>query len=53
MTRVVFDTKDGIFKGSIELYVHDVEDLFNLNKKLQGIKSIQSIVRQEKRQSNA
>jgi len=53
MTRVVFDTKDGIFKGSIELYVHDVEDLYNLNKKLQGIKSIQSIVRQEKRQDKA
>ncbi len=49
MTRVVFDTKDGIFKGTIELYVHDVQDLHNLNKKLLGIKSIQSIVRQEKR----
>ena len=48
MTKVLFETKDGIFKGTIELYVHDVEDLQNLNKKLSGIKSIQSVVRQEK-----
>lgn len=53
MTKVIFDTKDGIFKGTIELYVHDVEDLHNLNKKLQGIKSIQSVVRLEKHPDKA
>ncbi|MDP4278761.1 MAG: RelA/SpoT family protein, partial [Bacteroidota bacterium] len=48
MTKVVFETKDGIFKGTIELNVHDLEDLQNLCKKLSGIKSIQSVIRQEK-----
>jgi hypothetical protein len=46
---VMFDTKDGIFKGTIELNVHDVTDLENLNSKLAVIKSIQSVVRQEKK----
>lgn len=48
MTRLVFDTKDGIFKGIIELNVHDVEDVQNLCMKLSGIKSIQSVYRREK-----
>jgi GTP diphosphokinase / guanosine-3',5'-bis(diphosphate) 3'-diphosphatase len=48
MTRLVFDTKDGIFSGIIELNVHDVEDAQNLCMKLAGIKSIQSVFRREK-----
>ena len=48
MTRLVFDTKDGIFKGIIELNVHDVEDVQHLCMKLSGIKSIQSVYRKEK-----
>jgi len=47
MTRLVFDTKDGIFNGIIELNVHDVEDVQNLCMKLSGIKSIQSVYRRE------
>jgi GTP pyrophosphokinase len=48
MTKVLFETRDGIFKGSIELYVHDLEDLQNLCRKLSAIKSIQSVIRHEK-----
>jgi GTP pyrophosphokinase len=48
MTKLVFDTKDGIFIGTIELYVHDVEEVQNLCMKLSKIKSIQSVFRKEK-----
>lgn len=48
MTKLVFDTKDGIFKGIIELNIHDVEDVQNLCMKIAGIKSIQSVYRREK-----
>lgn len=48
MTKVVFDTKDGIFKGSIEMNVHDTEEVQNLCMKLSRIKSIQSVFRKEK-----
>lgn len=47
MTKLSFDTKDGIFKGTIELYVHDVEDVQNLCLKLARVKSIQSVFRRE------
>jgi len=47
MTRLVFDTKDGIFSGAIELNVHDIQDVQNLCMKLSGIKSVQSVYRKE------
>lgn len=50
MSKVMFETNDGIFKGTIEVYVHDLQDLQSLSKKLSGIKSIQSVVRRERQQ---
>jgi GTP diphosphokinase / guanosine-3',5'-bis(diphosphate) 3'-diphosphatase len=47
MTKLSFETKDGIFKGSIELFVHDVEDIQNLCMKISKIKNVQLVHRKE------
>ncbi|MCK9312360.1 MAG: GTP pyrophosphokinase, partial [Bacteroidales bacterium] len=47
MTKLFFETKDGIFKGSIELFVHDVEDIQNLCMKIAKIKNVQLVHRKE------
>jgi len=39
------EAHDGIFKGYISLYVHDLEDLNMLITKLKGLKSISSVAR--------
>jgi len=38
---------DGIFEGTIELYVHDTNDLDNLMKRLKAIKGVESVKRLE------
>jgi len=38
---------DGIFEGTIELYVHDTNDLDNLMKSLKGLKGVESVKRLE------
>lgn len=47
MTKLSFETKDGIFKGTVELFVHDVEDIQNLCMKISKIKNIQLVHRKE------
>jgi GTP diphosphokinase / guanosine-3',5'-bis(diphosphate) 3'-diphosphatase len=47
MTKLVFETKDGIFKGEIELYVHDVEDVNDLCMKISKITNVQLVRRKE------
>lgn len=47
MTKLLFETKDGIFKGLIELYVHDVEDVNNLCNKISQITNVQLVRRKE------
>ena len=42
------ETKDGIFKGYLTLYIHDVEDLNILIGKLRSMKSIRDVKRIEK-----
>lgn len=42
------ETKDGIFKGYLTLYIHDVEDLNILIGKLKSLKSIRNVKRVEK-----
>ena len=42
------ETKDGIFKGYLTLYIHDVEDLNILIGKLRSLKSIRDVKRIEK-----
>ncbi len=38
---------DGIFEGTIELYVHDTNDLDNLMRRLKGLKGVESVKRLE------
>ena len=38
---------DGIFEGTIELYVHDTSDLDNLMKRLKNLKGVESVKRLE------
>ena len=43
--RFNIGTEDGIFDGFIDLYVHDIDDLEKLIKKLQNIQGIESVVK--------
>jgi len=45
MTKLMFETKDGIFKGAIELFVRDVEDIQSLCMKIAKIKNVQLVHR--------
>lgn len=43
--RLLIETHDGIFKGEIQLEVHDAEDVQSICKKLKKIKNIDSVTR--------
>jgi len=45
VNKVDLETKDGIFEGSLTLYVHDVEDINNLSMNILKIKGINSVNR--------
>ncbi len=45
MQKVDFETHDGIFDGTIKLYVHDTEDINNLCMKISKIKEVESVNR--------
>ncbi|MDR0560757.1 MAG: RelA/SpoT family protein [Prevotellaceae bacterium] len=45
--KVNVASHDGIFEGYIELYVHDLDDLKNLIKKVQNIKGVEVVKRIE------
>jgi len=45
VNKVNLETKDGIFEGSITLYVHNVEDINNLSMNILKIKGIDSVNR--------
>jgi GTP pyrophosphokinase len=47
MRSVRFDTYDGVFNGSIDVYIHNTEDLDNIISKLNKIKGIESVERIE------
>jgi len=47
MTNVNFSVKDGIFTGTIDIYVHHIKDLNNLIMKISNIKGIESVKRVE------
>lgn len=47
MTKLLFETNDGIFRGLIELFVHDVEDVNQLCMKISQIKNVQVVRRKE------
>ena len=43
--RLLIETRDGIFKGEIQLEVHDVEDVQTICRDLKKLKDIDSVVR--------
>ena len=47
MTNVKISVKDGIFEGTIDLYVHHTQDLNNLILKISNVNGIESIKRVE------
>jgi len=47
MTNINFSVKDGIFEGTIDLYVHHTQDLNNLILKISNVRGIDSIKRIE------
>ncbi len=46
MRMVHFETKDGIFEGAIQLYVHNTEDLNRLMAKISEIKEVERVTRE-------
>jgi GTP diphosphokinase / guanosine-3',5'-bis(diphosphate) 3'-diphosphatase len=47
MTNINFIVRDGIFEGTIDLYVHHTQDLNNLILKISNVRGIDSIKRVE------
>jgi len=47
MTNINISVNDGIFEGSIDLYVHHTQDLNNLILKISNVKGIENIKRVE------
>ena len=47
MTSVNISVRDGIFEGTIDLYVHHTQDLNNLILKISNIKGIENVIRVE------
>jgi GTP diphosphokinase / guanosine-3',5'-bis(diphosphate) 3'-diphosphatase len=47
MRTVSFDTNDGVFTGSLDIYIHNTDDLENIISKLIKIKSVESVERIE------
>ena len=45
--RINLGAEDGIFDGFIDLYVHHIEDLENLMKKLKDIEGLESVAKTE------
>ncbi|WP_027472099.1 RelA/SpoT family protein [Saccharicrinis fermentans] len=48
MRSIHVESHDGIFEGSIYLYIHNVEDLNNLIYRLMKIKGVHTVTRQER-----
>ena len=47
MTNINFNVREGIFEGTIDLFVHHTQDLNNLILKLSNVKGIDTISRVE------
>lgn len=45
--RINLGAEDGIFDGFIDLYVHDIDDLESLIKRLKNIKGLETVVKTE------
>ena len=49
---MVFETRDGIFEGNFDLYVHNTEDVIKLIGQLNKLKGVESVKRLEKSEDN-
>jgi GTP pyrophosphokinase len=47
MTRINISVRDGIFEGTIDVYIHHTKDLNNLIMKISGINGIENVRRVE------
>ena len=47
MRVIHFETKDGVFEGMIQLYVHNTEDLNALIAKIKALKEVENVTRVE------
>ena len=45
MRSISFDTDDGIFEGTIMIYVHDTKHLSHLMEKLKKVKGVNNVIR--------
>jgi GTP pyrophosphokinase len=45
MRSITFDTDDGIFEGTIMVYVHDTKHLSHLMEKLKKVKGVNNVIR--------
>lgn len=52
MRSVHFESHDGVFSGSIYLYIYDTADLQVLIDKLLKVKGVHSVIRKERNESN-
>jgi len=43
--RLLLDTKDGVFEGTIKMLVHSVKDIQEMCQTISKIKNIQSVAR--------
>jgi len=48
MRSIHFESHDGIFEGTIYLYIHNTEDLNNLINKITAIKGVYNVTRQDR-----
>ena len=51
MRSIHIESHDGIFEGTIHIYIHHTKDLNNLILKLMKIKGIHTVIRQERQNS--
>jgi len=47
MRMIHFDTRDGIFEGIIQLYVHNTADLNNIVSRIAQVKGVENVMRTE------
>jgi GTP pyrophosphokinase len=52
MRSITVDSNEGIFEGSIMVYVNDTQHLDNLIKKLRQVKGVTAVTRFDSEQQN-
>ena len=46
LTAINISSKDGIFRGKLDLLVHDAEDIRNISDALEKVNNIKSVFRE-------